>query len=333
MQREIKQKYTILITGVAGMIGSHLLDEVLLLKNQHTVYGLDDLSVGKKENIDSFEHDTRFTFINGSILDKKLLNSLPEFDIIVHLAAAKKIGEANPGVENLHINGIGTENILNLALKSNAKVIFGSTSDCYGMSNDLPFKESGDSLLGPSMIKRWSYAVGKLYGEQLAFAYYKDFALPIVVLRYFGGFSERASFTWSSGHIPLFIDWILKDERCIIHGDGTQTRSMTHVSNLVAATVSAMFNQNAVGELINVGDDQELSVFKCAELIHKLADTGKELKCEFINTASIFGNYKDIQRRCPDLSKAYKLLNYKPLISFSDGLLKVINERKKIIGN
>ena len=329
MQEEIGQKCTILITGVAGMIGSHLLDKILSLETPHLVYGLDDLSVGKKENLKDALDNPRFIFIKGSILDQTLLNTLPGFDIIVHLAAAKKIGEANPGVENLHINGIGTDNILNLALKSKAKVIFGSTSDCYGMSDKLPFKENGDSLLGPSMIKRWSYAVGKLYGEQLAFAYHKDFGLPIVVLRYFGGFSERASFTWSSGHIPLFIDWILKDEPCIIHGDGSQTRSMTHVANLVSATVSAMFRDNAIGELINVGDDQELSVLKCAQLIHKLADTGKELKLKFIETSSIFGAYRDIQRRCPDLTKAYKLLGYKPSISLSEGLQKVIGERKK----
>ena len=319
----------ILITGAAGMIGSHLLDE-LIGKTDFFIYGIDDLSVGKKENISHLADSDRFTFIHGNILDKELLDSLPPFDIIVHLAAAKKIGEENPGVENLHINGIGADRILRLALKNKAKFIFGSTSDCYGMSPDLPFREDGDLLIGPSMIKRWSYAVGKLFAEQLSFAYYKDYELPIVVLRYFGGFSERASFTWSSGHIPLFIDAVLRDEECVIHGDGSQTRSMTHVSNLVDATFKAVFAEAAVGELINVGDDREMSVLECAELIHKLADTGKPLKLKFLDTREIFGTYKDIQRRQPDLTKARKILGYTPSISFEEGLRKVIEARRNL---
>jgi nucleoside-diphosphate-sugar epimerase len=322
----------VLITGVAGMIGSHLLDRLLVEETVSTVYGIDDLSVGKVQNIDSAIIDRKFTFLQGDILDADFLNTIPPVDIVVHLAAAKKIGEENPGVENLHINGIGTENILKLAMKNKSKVILGSTSDCYGMSADLPFREDGDLLIGPSMIKRWSYAVGKLYAEQLAFAYFKDFGLPIVVLRYFGGFSERASFTWSSGHIPLFIDWILKDEECVIHGDGEQTRSMTHVANLVDATYSAMFNEKAVGELINIGDNKELSVIESAKLIHEQANTGNDLKLKFIDTSTIFGTYKDIQRRCPDLTKAKKILNYKPIISMEEGLLKVINTRKGLLG-
>ena len=323
----------ILITGVAGMIGSHLLDTLIESKKDIShIYGIDDLSVGKEENIAHLSGSNKFTFMQGSILDRKFLQSIPNVDIIVHLAAAKKIGEESPGVENLHINGIGTENILKLGTKNNSRVIFGSTSDCYGMSEDLPFREDGDLLIGPSMIKRWSYAVGKLYGEQLAFAYYKDYNLPVVVLRYFGGFSERASFTWSSGHVPLFIDWILKDEECIIHGDGTQTRSMTHVSNLVEATYKAIFKEEAVGELINIGDNEELSIIDCARMIHSLANTGKPLKIKFLDTSGIFGTYKDIQRRCPDLTKARKLLNYFPSTSFEEGLQKVIVERKKILG-
>lgn len=318
----------VLVTGAAGMIGSHLLD-VLIEDGGYAVYGLDDLSVGKRENIAHLEGVSGFTFVEGSILDEALFDSLPRFDVIVHLAAAKKIGEENPGVENLYVNGIGTDMVLELASKNKAKFIFGSTSDCYGMSKDLPFREDGDLLIGPSMIKRWSYAVGKLFAEQLAFAYYKDHGLPIVVLRYFGGFSERASFTWSSGHIPLFIDAVLKDEECVIHGDGSQTRSMTHVSNLVDATLSAIKSDAAVGELINVGDDKEMSVLESAKLIHRLADTGKPLKLKFVDTDKIFGAYKDIQRRRPDLSKAKRLLGYFPSVSFEDALLKVINERKK----
>ncbi len=321
----------ILITGVAGMIGSHLLDSIIHNNDVSIVYGIDDLSVGKEENIAHHLGDRQFVFYRGNILDESFLNAIPPVNVIVHLAAAKKIGEKSPGVDNLRTNGIGSENILKLAHRFGAKIIVGSTSDCYGMSPNLPLREDGDLLIGPSMIKRWSYAVGKLFAEQLAFAYMKDFNVPVVVLRYFGGFSERASFTWSSGHIPIFIDNILKNEECIIHGNGLQTRSMAYVSNLLEPTVAAIFNCDAVGEIINVGDDREISVLDSAIIIHKIANTGRKLKLKFVDTAEIFGKYKDINRRCPDLTKAKRLLGYKTRISFEEGISKVIEERRKYL--
>lgn len=278
----------VLITGVAGMIGSHLLDEFMRDPNMDKIIGLDDLSVGKTGNISAWLKNKKFDFIDGSILDRALIEKIEPVDIVIHLAAAKKIGEANPGVENLEINGSGSINIFKFALRHKAKIVFGSTSDCYGMSTELPLREDGDLLLGPSMIKRWSYAVGKLYSEQLAFAFYKDFSLPVVVIRYFGGFSERASFTWSSGHIPLFIDAVLKDEECVIHGDGSQTRCMSYISNLIDGTLLAMKSEKAVGKLINIGDKTEMSVLECAKLIHRLAGTGKKLRLKFIPTKEIF---------------------------------------------
>ena len=328
----VKTYKRILITGVAGMLGSHLLDYLLDKEEIEEVIGIDNLDVGKKNNIEYAANNCKFKFFKGDILDKSFLKTLPKVDTIVHFAASKKIGEANPGVENLKINGIGSENIFKLALDHGAKVILGSTSDCYGMSPDLPFREDGDLLLGPSMIKRWSYAVGKLYAEQLAFSYYKDYKLPVVVLRYFGGFSERASFTWTSGHIPIFIDAILKNEECPIHGDGSQTRSMTHVSNLVEGTYQAMHSTEAVGELINIGEEYELSVLDSAKLIHQLTKNKNPLKIKFIKMRSIFGSYKDIIRRVPDLSKAKRILKYEPDISFKEGLAIVIDARRKMLG-
>jgi len=325
----MSQGNTVLITGAAGMIGSHLLDELMKDTSYSMIYGLDDLSIGRPENIAAHQNNPRFKFMNGCILDEELIDSLPPVDTIVHLAASKKIGEENPGVKNLRVNGIGSENIFRKALVDKSKVVLGSTSDCYGMSPELPLREDGDLFLGPSMIKRWSYAVGKLYAEQLAFAYYKDHKLPVVVIRYFGGFSERASFSWSGGHIPIFIDAVLKDEECVIHGDGLQTRSMTHVSNLVNGTLLAMKSDKAVGELINIGEDREMSVLDSAKLIHELSGSDKELKIKFISTENIFGRYKDIKRRRPDLAKARSLLGFELGVSLEDGIRIVIDARRK----
>lgn len=327
------QEYSILITGAAGMIGSHLVDRLLSDDPACRIVGLDDFSVGSKGNLAHLASEARFSMVEGSILDRALLAALPRFDLIFHLAASKKIGESHPGVENLRINGTGSDNVFRLAVRDNAKVVFGSTSDCYGMSPDLPLREDGDSLIGPTMIKRWSYAVGKLYAEQLAFSYHKDHGLPVVVLRYFGGFSERASFTWSSGHVPLFIDAVLSDQECVIHGDGSQTRSMTHVDNLIEGTVLAANSELAVGQMVNIGDDEEISVLECARIIHRLANTGKPLKTRFVPMAQLFGQYKDIQRRKPDLGRARELICYRPSMTFEEGLLRVIETRRRILSS
>ena len=310
----------VLITGVAGMIGSHFLDKILASKN-YNVLGLDNLSVGSKKNIEQHFGNPLFKFYQVDILDVETLKILGrDVDIIVHLAAQKKVGEAQSSVPTLEVNTQGTKNIMDLAKMWGSKVIFASTSDVYGMSPDLPLNEDGDLLLGPSMIKRWSYAVSKLYGEQLGFAYFKEFNVPVVVLRYFGGFSHRSAFSWSGGHIPIFIKNILEGEAVQIHGDGSQTRSMSFVSDLVDGTYLAMENEKAVGEIINLGNDEEMSVLETAKLIHKLSGRPGPLKADFIPMNQIFGQYKDIMRRIPDLTKAKRILGFEPKVKLLEAI-------------
>lgn len=322
----------VLITGVAGMIGSHLVDA--LLKRDYSVIGIDNLSFGKIENISHNMNNPNFKVYTVDVLDFETLKILvKDIDLIVHLAAVKKIGEADSSMATLRVNGKGTENVLEVAKMWGSKVIFASTSDVYGMSPDIPHREDGDLLLGPSMIKRWSYAVSKLYNEQMVFAYYKDYGVPAVVLRYFGSFSSRSSFTWSGGHIPIFIDAILKNEEVIIHGDGTQTRSMGYVTDLVDGTVLAMEKEEAIGEIVNIGNDEELSVIDSAYLIHEIANTGKELEIKFLPMEEIFGKYKDIMKRKPDLTKARNILGYEPKVSLREAIQITIEERRKILHN
>lgn len=318
----------ILITGVAGMIGSHLLDA--LMKRDYDVTGIDNLSFGKIENIQHHFVNSKFRFYHVDITDFDSLKILcKDIDIIVHLAAVKKIAEADSSMATLKVNAEGTENVFEAAKMWRAKVVFASTSDVYGMSQDLPFREDSDVLLGPSMIKRWSYAVSKLYGEQLAFAYYKDYGVQVVILRYFGGFSPRSSFAWSGGHIPIFIRAILKDEEVIIHGDGTQSRSMAYVEDLIDGTMRTLENPKAVGQIFNIGNDEEMSVLDAARLIHRLANTGKELKLKFIPFSEVFGHYKDIIRRVPDLTKSQKILGYSPQYSLERAIKITIEKIQK----
>ena len=229
----------------------------------------------------------------------------------------------------LSVNLKGTENVFEVAKMWGGKVIFASTSDVYGMSPDLPYREDGDLLLGPSMIKRWSYAVSKLYCEQLAYAYYQDCKVPMVCLRYFGGFSPRSSFKWSGGHVPIFINAILNDEEVAVHGDGSQTRSMGFVTDLVEGTYLAMRSEKALGEIINIGNTEEMSVLECAKVIHRLAETGKPLKIRFVPMQEVFGQYKDIMRRQPDLTKAKALLDYSPKVSMEEGIRRTIAEVRR----
>lgn len=318
----------VLITGVAGMIGSHLLD-VLLARGAYEILGMDNLSYGKLENIAHNLGHPQFRFYRADIADLESLRILGrDVDTIVHLAAVKKISEADSAMQTLTINAKGTEHVFEVAKMWGSKVVFASTSDVYGMSPDLPLREDGDLLLGPSMIKRWSYAVSKLYGEQIAFAYYKDYHVPTVVLRYFGAFSPRSSFTWSGGHIPIFINSILRDEEIVLHGDGSQTRSMAFVDDVVDGTVRALEADAAIGEIINLGNDEEMSVADAARLIHQIADTGKPLKIKYVPFSDVFGKYKDIMRRVPDLTKAERLLGYKPLTSTADAVRITIDSVK-----
>ncbi len=316
----------ILVTGVAGMVGSHLVDE-LLEQGGYEIIGIDNLCFGRKDNIIHNIGNPFFKFYNVDVLDMETLKILgKDVDIIVHLAAVKKISEKESALPTLQINNKGTENVLELARMWGSKLIFSSTSDVYGMSLDIPFKEDGDLLIGPSMIKRWSYAVSKIFDEQLAYGYFRTYGVPVVILRYFGGFSPRSSFTWSGGHIPIFINAILKDEELVIHGDGTQTRSMAYVSDLVHGTVLAMENDQAVGEIINLGNDEEMSVIDTAYLIHSLAATGRELKVKFVPMEEVFGKYRDITRRIPDLSKARRLLGYSPRVNIREAISSTIAE-------
>lgn len=319
---------TVLITGVAGMIGSHLLDE-LLIRN-YMVIGFDNLSFGKIENIKHNLNNKKFKFFQIDISDFSNFDLLKEnIDIIIHLAAIKKIREdCDLDIKIIEVNCTGTENILKLATRIDAKVIFASTSDVYGMSDKIPLKEDTDSVIGPSSIKRWSYAVSKLYGEHLSLAYYREHRLPVIIIRYFGGFSHRSSFTWSGGHIPLFIDAILKDKELIIHGDGTQTRSMAYVSDLVEGTILAMEQKNAIGEIFNIGNSEEISIIDTAYLIHRVAKIEEKIKLKFIPFNETFGKYREIVRRVPDLTKAKTLLGYVPKVSFRKGIKMTIEAIK-----
>ncbi|MBL10061.1 MAG: nucleoside-diphosphate sugar epimerase [Acidiferrobacteraceae bacterium] len=317
----------IFITGVAGFVGSNLLRR--LLEKNYCVVGLDNLSQGELRNIQPFRNNANFEFVEGDIRDESLMESLVEkSDATVHLAAFK-IPRYGNAIDTLRINTGGTRNIFKSATKFKRKVVFTSTSDVYGKNPNLPFSESSDLFIGETSIKRWSYAVSKLFDEHLAFAHMEDNQTPIAIIRYFGGYGPNQNLTWWGGPQSVFIEKAIKDKPMTIHGDGSQTRSFTFVEDMVQGTILALEKKEANGEIWNIGNDREITIRKLGELIWNLVRPDTEPKMDFISYQSFSGRYEDVMRRVPDLSKSRSVLGYKTTTELEDGLPVTIKWQKQ----
>lgn len=316
----------VLVTGVAGMIGSHLADALIVRGDE--VVGVDNLSYGSINNIAHHLDNPRFQFLRRDVLDNQAMDTLSEdVDIIFHLAGVKKIDEHGLLYPTLSTIGRGTLAVFDAAVKNKCKVILASTSDVYG-SGIPPFKEIDPPVIGPSYVKRWGYASAKLYAEQLAYAYFGDFHVPMVILRYCGSFSHRSTIQ-VGGHIPIFVDAILKDKEVIIHGDGSQTRPFIHAYDLINCTLLAAGSKEAVGQIFNIGGEEDISVLDMALLIHELAETGKPIKLKYVPIESVFGQYEEIMKRSIDMTKTKTILGYKQQIPVREGLKLIIEAWKE----
>ncbi|MCX6776222.1 MAG: GDP-mannose 4,6-dehydratase [Candidatus Micrarchaeota archaeon] len=319
----------ILVTGGAGYIGSHLVD-ALVEKNRVTV--LDNLSTGKISNIQHNLKRKGFHFIKGNVEDAETLRKAAMgCSIIVHEAAVVGVKHyVKDPLKVLLVNSLGMENVLEVARKTDAKVVFASTSEVYGKSETLPLRENGDRLLGSTSIDRWCYSTSKAFDEHLCFGYYKKYSLPVVILRYFNSYGPRADGSEYGGVIPIFINRVLRNKAPQVHGDGKQTRCFTYISDTVAGTMLSLEKKGAVGEIINIGTNVETPIVELAGRIIDLS--GEKMKPEFITHEKFYGkSYEDIRRRVPDISKAKKLLGWEPRVDFEDGLRRTIAWYKKVI--
>jgi UDP-glucose 4-epimerase len=313
----------VLVTGVAGFLGSHLLDK--LIASGHEVIGIDNLSMGKLENIAEHLTNKAFQFLQKDITEKSTFENLEnDIDCIVHLAAFK-IPRYGKAIDTLKINYQGTENVLELARKLNCKCVLASTSDVYGRNPKLPFSEENDSVIGSSKVARWSYAVSKLFDEHLAFAYQDSYGIPVVILRFFGSYGPRHHLSWWGGPQSVFIGQILNDEEITIHGDGQQTRSFTYVSDTVAGIYAATVKPEANGEIFNIGSNHEITILDLAKTIKRLSNTPGELKVKFVPYESFTGGkYEDVRRRVPDSRLCEKVLGVKAVVGLEEGLSHAI---------
>jgi UDP-glucose 4-epimerase len=325
----IKTHNKVLITGVAGFLGSHLVDK--LVSSGHQVTGIDDLSMGRQENIAKHLHSKAFEFLRKDVTEQLTFQSLDkDFDCLVHLAAFK-IPRYGNAIDTLRINYKGIENVLEFASQVGCKCVLASTSDVYGRNPRVPFHEDDDSVLGSSKVARWSYAVSKLFDEHLAFAYQESFGFPVTVLRFFGSYGPRHHLSWWGGPQAVFIDAVLNDREVPIHGDGLQTRSFTYVSDTVEGIYAAIMKPQANGEIFNIGSTREITIIELARTIKRLSNTPGDLKLKFIPYESFTGRkYEDVRRRVPDVSRCERILGVKAKVGLEAGLLRTIEWQRSV---
>jgi UDP-glucose 4-epimerase len=309
------------VTGVAGFIGSNLAHR-LISRGDH-VSGIDDLSHGSLDNLDGLLAHDRFRLLQGTILESSSLESaFLGADVVVHLAAGK-IPRYGDALDTLVINSEGGLNVLRATVARKARrFVLASTSDCYGRNPELPFSEESASVIGGPLVRRWSYAVSKMFEEQALFAFRERFGLEGVALRLFGGYGPRQNMTWWGGPQSVFIAAALRGEEMEIHGTGQQTRSFTYVDDMVEGFVRAIDVKDADGRMLNVGIDREITIEALARLVWQLA-RGDEPKLRLVPLAS-FGRYEDVERRIPDNRLAAQVLGYTPAVQLEQGLPRAI---------
>lgn len=320
----------VLVTGVAGFLGSNLLQK--LVSEGHSVIGIDNLSMGCMRNIEAHIGNDRFQFLEKDVTDPATFEGLDDdIDCIVHLAAFK-IPRYGKALDTLQINYRGTENALEFARQRDCKCVLASTSDVYGMNPELPFSEEDTySVIGSSLAPRWAYAVSKLFDEHLALAYQDAYGFPVTLLRFFGSYGPNQHLSWWGGPPPVFINAVFNDEVIPIHGDGSQTRSFTFVSDTVAGIYQSVVRDEANGQIINIGATSEISILDLAKKIKELSGTPGELKMEFVPYESFAGKkYQDVMRRIPDTTLCKKILGVEAEVSLDEGLQRTIEWQRQV---
>jgi UDP-glucose 4-epimerase len=312
-----------LITGGAGFIGSHLTEA--LLDQGHEVLILDNLSTGSIENIAHIKGRPGFEYFIDTVNNEPLLAELIDrSDVVFHFAAAVgvKLIVEQP-VYTIETNVHGTEVVLKYANKKKKLVVIASTSEVYGKSKDVPFREDSDLVLGPTPKHRWAYACSKAIDEFLALAYWKERKLPVIIVRFFNTVGPRQTGQYGMV-IPNFVRQALAGEPITVFGDGTQSRAFTHVADVVGALVKLVHEPKAIGQVINIGNVEEISIEALAERVRTLAASKSPIKHIPYDEAYESG-FEDMPRRVPDLSRIRSLIEYQPKHDLDSILTQVID--------
>ena len=312
-----------LITGGAGFIGSHLSEALLDQGSQVLI--LDDLSTGSIDNVAHLKGEYFIDSVNNEPLLAELID---RSDVVFHLAAAVgvKLIVEQP-VHTIETNVHGTEVVLKHANKKKKLVVIASTSEVYGKSNDVPFREDADLVLGPTPKHRWAYACSKAIDEFLALAYWKERKLPVIVVRFFNTVGPRQTGRYGMV-IPNFVRQALAGEPITVFGDGTQSRAFTHVGDVVDALLKLVAEPHAIGQVINIGTTREITMAALAERIRELSSSKSVIKFVPYDEAYESG-FEDMPRRVPDLERINALIGYDPKQTLDDILIQVIDDFRK----
>ncbi|MGH9460617.1 MAG: GDP-mannose 4,6-dehydratase [Vicinamibacteria bacterium] len=312
-----------LITGGAGFVGSHLAGT--LLDRGDEVYVIDNLSTGSIENIEHLKDHPSFHYTIDTISNEPVTAELVDrVDVIFHLAAAVGVRLiVESPVHTIETNVHGTETILTLANKKKKKALIASTSEVYGKSVNVPFREDSDLVMGPTNKGRWSYACSKAIDEFLALAYFKEKKLPVVIVRLFNTVGPRQTGQYGMV-IPTFVKQALSGRPITVFGDGQQSRCFTDVSDVVKGLAVLAVTKGAEGEVFNIGTQNEITILDLAKKIKEM--TGSKAEIVFVPYEKAYEEgFEDMPRRVPDISKIQKLIGYKPSLTLEQTLQRVID--------
>jgi UDP-glucose 4-epimerase len=304
------QPMNILITGGAGFIGSHLTDK--LVAEGHAVTVLDNLSTGRMDNIQHNLASKKVTFVEGSILDVDLVNKLISgSEYVFHLAAAVGVFNiVNNPLSSLLTNIRGTENVLESSHQHGIPILIASSSEVYGKNTSDSLSENDNRILGSPTMLRWSYSEAKAIDESLAYAYFIEKNLETRIVRFFNTVGPRQVGSYGMV-VPRFIQAALKNEPVSIYGNGEQTRCFAHVLDVVEALCLVAFSANTVGQVVNIGNNFEISMNDLAGLV--ISSTNSSSKVEYVSYEIAYGaGFEDMERRVPNLSLIKELVGWHP---------------------
>ena len=316
----------VLITGGSGFIGGHLAEA--LLDAGHTVFVLDDLSTGSIENIAHLKGRPGFHYTIDTVFNDAVVAELVDrADVVFHLAAAVgvKLIVQDP-VHTLETNVHGTEVVLRHAAKKQKLVFIASTSEVYGKSTDVPFREDADLVMGATSRHRWAYACSKAMDEFLALAYWKQKHLPVVIVRFFNTVGPRQTSRYGMV-LPTFVRQALAGEPITVFGDGKQSRSFTYVGDVVGALLKLMLEPKAIGQVFNIGNPQEVTIGDLAQRVKKM--TGSASAVQFVPYEKAYDpGFEDMPRRVPDLTRIHSLIGYEPKVDLDEIIERVIADAR-----
>lgn len=318
-----------LITGGAGFIGSHLAER--LLADGDEVVILDNLSTGRLENIEAFRRHERLEFVKGDIREASLTQLLTsQCDVVFHLAAAVGVQLiADDPVRTIETNIGGTETVLEAVGKFGRKILIASTSEVYGKSDRIPFREDDDIVLGSTSVSRWAYACSKAVDEFLGQAYYQQYGLGVVIGRFFNTIGPRQTGRYGMV-VPRFVDWALRGEPIQIYGTGQQSRCFCNVQDVIEAVIGLMHCEQAVGGIFNIGSSEEVSIEQLADRV--IALTGSRSEKEFVAYEEAYGRpIEDMMRRVPSTERIRQTIDWQPQIDLDETLRVLIAEQRERI--